>query len=116
MRRNVLLAFAVIAGLLAAMAMKSLLVGTLPVRAHNAQGQFNAVQAKARLARILGDQRPHPADSPENDAVRARLIAELSSMGLRPIVRDQMTCNDFAKARLIACTRVRNIIATIGSA
>ncbi|HWC55339.1 MAG TPA: M20/M25/M40 family metallo-hydrolase, partial [Sphingomicrobium sp.] len=30
------------------------------------------------------------------------------------IVRDQFACNDFQKARLIACTRARNVIATLG--
>jgi len=114
MRRDVLLALAAILCLLAAMAAKSLLVGIPPVRAEASAAQFDAVQAKARLARILGDQRPHPADSPENDAVRARLLTELSSIGLHPIVRDQSACNDFAKARLVACARVRNVIAVIG--
>ena len=114
MRRDILLAFAVIVGLLGALAAKSLLVTVPPVRSAPATGEFNAIQAKARLARILGDQRPHPADSSEDDAVRRRLVAELSAMGLHPLVRDQMTCNDFEKARLIACARVRNVIATFG--
>jgi len=70
MRRDILLAFAVIAGLLGALAAKSLLVGVPPVRPVAAAGQFDARGAKARLARILGDQRPHPADSPEDDAVQ----------------------------------------------
>ena len=114
MRRDVLLACAAILCLLAAMSAKSLLVGIPPVRAEASAAQFDAMQAKSRLARILGDQRPHPADSPENDAVRSRLLTELSSIGLHPIVRDQSVCNDFAKARLVACARVRNVIAVIG--
>ena len=114
MRRDTFLAFAAILCLLAAMAAKSLFVDAPALREHNAPGQFDATAAKARLARILGDQRPHPADSEANDAVRTRLVAELRAIRLQPIVRDQNACNDFAKARLIACTRVRNVIARFG--
>jgi hypothetical protein len=114
MRRDTFLAFAAILCLLAAMAAKSLFVDAPALRTHNAPGQFDAAAAKARLARILGEQRPHPADSEADDAVRARLVAELRAIGLQPIVRDQNACNDFAKARLIACTRVRNVIARFG--
>jgi len=84
------------------------------VRAQSGPGQFDAARAKARLTRVLGDQRPHPADSEANDAVRDRLIAELKTMGLTPIVRDQRACNDFQKARLVACARVRNVLALLG--
>ena len=35
-------------------------------------------------------------------------------MGLKPIVRDQLACNDFQRARLVACARVRNVIASLG--
>src|SRR5690349_1836932 len=114
MRRNTLLAFAIFLLVLAAMAAKSLLVTVPPVREHNAAGEFDAGRAKARLAFILGDQRPHPADSAANDMVRARLVATLEQMGLKPIVRDQVACNDFAKALLVACARVRNVIAVLG--
>jgi len=112
MRRDTLLALGVIILILAALAAKSLLLSMPPVR--NAAGEFNAERAKARLAYILGDERPHPADSPADDLVRARLVTTLQQMGLEPIVRDQVACNDFQKARLVACTRARNVIATLG--
>ena len=112
MRRDALLAFGIIVLILAVMVGKALL---LPIPSiHSGPGQFDANRAKARLAFILGDQRPHPADSAADDAVRERLVAILEQMGLRPIVRDQLTCNDFQKARLVACARVRNVIATLG--
>jgi hypothetical protein len=114
MRRPTLLAFAVLLLVLAAMAAKSLLVSAPPLRAHNSPGEFDAARAKARLAYILGDQRPHPADSGGDDVVRARLIVTLQQMGLKPIMRDQVACNDFQKALLIACARVRNVIAVLG--
>jgi hypothetical protein len=114
MRRATVIVCAVIVLMLGALWAKSLLVSVPPVRTANQAGEFDVVRAKARLARILGDERPHPADSTANDMVRARLTAELQAMGLRPIVRDQVACNDFRKARLAACARVRNVIAVIG--
>ena len=112
MRRDTLLALGVVILVLAAFAAKSLLLSMPPIR--NGPGEFNAERAKARLAYILGDERPHPADSAADDFVRARLVATLKQMGIGPIVRDQVACNDFQKARLVACTRTRNVIATLG--
>jgi hypothetical protein len=78
-------------------------------------GQFDAVRAKARLARILGDQRPHPVDTAADDAVRDRLIAELRAIGLAARVTDDWACGGGGKAgRFAACARVRNVVATIG--
>jgi Peptidase family M28 len=112
MQRDTFLAFGVLLLILAALAAKSLLLSLPPVR--HAPGEFDAGRAKARLASVLGDQRPHPADSGADDAVRARLVATLQQMGLHPAVHDQMACNDFQKARLVACARVRNVIAALG--
>lgn len=112
MRRDTLLALSLIVLVLSALFAKSLLLPLPAVR--HAAGQFDADRAKARLAFVLGDERPHPADSLEDDAVRRRLVATLDHMGLQPVTRDQMACNDFSKARLIACARVRNVIAALG--
>src|SRR5579884_305124 len=112
MWRGTLSGLAIFALILVALAVKSMFLWLPAV--HHAPGEFDATRAKARLAFILGDQRPHPADSDADDAVRARLLASLRQIGLNPLVRDQMACNDFQKARLIACTRVRNVIARIG--
>ena len=100
--------------LLGAMAAAPVLEQPPPLRTHNAQGQFDAARAKARLAFILGDQRPHPADSAADDQVRARLVATLTQMGLEPILRDQFACNELFKQRGISCTRVRNVVAVLG--
>jgi hypothetical protein len=116
MRRETLVAWAIIVLVLAAMPAKSFLVSVPAVRAHNGPAQFDAVRATERLGRILGDQRAHPADSDADDAVRARLTGELQAMGLRPVVRDQFACNDFQKARLVACARVHNVVAMLGPA
>ena len=59
--------------LLAAMAATPMLEQPPALRRHNVPGEFDATRAKARLAFILGDQRPHPADSAADEQVRARL-------------------------------------------
>jgi hypothetical protein len=116
MRRSLILLTLVLLALLGAMAAKSLLIQVPAVRADNRAGQFDARQAKARLGFILGNQRPHPADTPPNDAVRTRLLGVLTAMGLKPIVHDQLACNELYKARGVSCARVRNVIAVIGPA
>jgi hypothetical protein len=107
-----MLALGLLIALLAVLASKSLFVSMPPIR--SAPGEFDAARAKDRLGFILGDQRPHPTDSPADDLVRARLVASLQQMGLKPIVRDQMVCNGFQRARLVACARVHNVIAILG--
>jgi hypothetical protein len=101
--------------LLAAMALKGvLLVLPSPPATESATG-FDANRAVARLQRILGDQRPHPVDSDSGDAVRERLIAELRGVGLNPRVTDDFVCNG-RRGAAVACARVRNLVATIGPA
>jgi peptidase M28-like protein len=102
--------------LMLAMALKGELLSLPDPPAKTAAGQFDTGRALARLERILGEQRPHPVDSAANDAVRARLLAELRGLGLRPAVDDHFTCNGPAKGRSIACARIRNVTATIGPA
>ena len=76
-------------------------------------GEFDTTRAIARLQRILGDQRPHPVDSAADDAVRGRLMAELRAIGLQPRVHEAVDCSAFPKTRIVSCSRVRNVIATI---
>lgn len=114
MRRPIVLLALVVIALLGAMAAKSLLIRIPPVRAQAASGQFDANRAKSRLAHILGDRRPHPADTPANDRVRERIIGLLVGMGLKPNVRDRIACNELYKSRGVSCARVRNVIAVIG--
>jgi hypothetical protein len=114
LRRSNILLVLVLLALLGAMAAKSLLVQPPPVRGHFTAKQFNAPRAKARLAFVLGDQRPHPSDTPADDQVRSRIAALLIEMGLTPIVRDQFACNELHKQRGVSCARVRNVIAILG--
>ncbi len=112
--RPVLLLCALLLALLGALAATPLLVQPPDVRTTTNPGQFEAVRAKARLAIILGNQQPHPADSFGDDAVRARLIGQIDAMGLHPIVRDQFACNEIYKQRGVSCARVKNVIVALG--
>jgi hypothetical protein len=113
MRRPTLLLGILLLLLLGAMAAAPLLEQPPRLRAHNGPTQFDALRAKERLAAILGDQQPHPADSPADDQVRARLVAALTQIGLKPVVRDQFACHELFKQRGISCARVRNVIAVL---
>ncbi|MEP6983153.1 MAG: M20/M25/M40 family metallo-hydrolase [Sphingomicrobium sp.] len=104
---------AIVALLLAAFALKGALIA--PPRAHAtvAAGQFDTGRALTRLQRILGDQRAHPVDSPADDAVRGRLIAELNALGLQARVQEVEDCSGFPKSPVVSCSRVRNVVATV---
>ena len=104
----------VLLALLGLMALTPRLEQPPALRSNSEAGQFDAARAKARLAFVLGDQRPHPADTEADDQVRGRIVGLLQRMGLEPIVRDQFACNELFKARGVSCARVRNIIAVIG--
>ena len=114
MRKPILPIAIIIACLLALMGLKSWLVPLPDVEAVPAADAFNVHRATARLTELLGNQRPHPADTAANDAVRDGIVANLVGMGLKPEVRDEMACNEIYKSRGVACARVRNVVATIG--
>ncbi|HEX5184364.1 MAG TPA: M20/M25/M40 family metallo-hydrolase [Allosphingosinicella sp.] len=101
--------------LIAAMALKGEMTGTPPLTPA-APGGFDATQALQRLAHLLGDQRPHPVDTEADDAVRARLVAELRGIGLSPRVTEAWACNGAPKSRGIGCAYVRNVVASLGPA
>lgn len=69
---------------------------------------FDTGRAVERLATILGDERPHPTDSEANDAVEARLLAEIRKAGFTPQVDERFHCNDIREGAAI-CARPRNI-------
>ncbi|MFL6863053.1 MAG: M20/M25/M40 family metallo-hydrolase [Allosphingosinicella sp.] len=106
-------AAAVLLLLVAAMAMKGWLTA-VPDLSPPRAGGFDEARAAARLARLLGDEKPHPVDSAADDAVRGRLVAELKAMGLTPRVTDAWACNGAPRSRNLSCARVRNVVASIG--
>ena len=99
--------------LLAVFAAKGLLLQPPSPPARPAADAFDTQRALARLTRILGDQRPHPVDTPANDAVRERLIAEIAAIGLKSEVHEAMDCSGYPKSRTVSCSHVRNVVAVI---
>lgn len=97
-----------IAGLLLALftvyLFKGLLVQPPKVDANH---EFNTERAYARLTRILGDETPHPVDSDAGDAVIARLITEIETLGFTPLMRDQFHCVE--SWRSARCARLQNV-------
>ena len=114
MKRKAILLLVIVAGLLAAMTGTARLTDPPPLRGSTAAGQFDSVRAKAALALLLGDQRPHPADTLANDAVRDRLLDQLRALGLQPQVLDRFACGALMKQRGVACARVRNVRVSFG--
>jgi hypothetical protein len=101
--------------LLAAMALKGVLLALPSPPATDSATGFDANRAVTRLQRFLGDQRPHPVDSDAGDAARDRLIAEMRGVGLAPRLTDDFVCNG-RRGSAVSCARVRNLVATIGPA
>src|SRR3954447_3547822 len=102
----------VIAILLAAFAIK----GALLTPPAGNTGQFDTARALARLQRIQGEAKPHPVDTATDDATRGRLIAELDALRIPSRIQEAEDCSGFPKSRIVSCSRVRNVIATIPSA
>ena len=101
--------------LLAAFVLKGMLTQAPSRPSHVEAGSFDADRAAERLQRILGDERPHPVDSTNDDGVRARLVAELRAIGLEPRIQEATDCSAMPKSRYVSCSHVRNVLATIPS-
>ena len=71
--------------------------------------RFSAYTAFDLLARILGDESPHPTASVANHRVRDELILVLAEMGLAVDVQRQWGCS----TRAARCAWVENLIAEI---
>ena len=102
----------VLALLMAAFAVKGLLLAPPAVPEASA---FDTSRAIGRLARILGDQRPHPVDSEANDSVRDRLMTELRALGMTPQIRERQDCRGMPKSRTVSCSFTRNVVAVIAA-
>jgi hypothetical protein len=86
------------------------------VRTQPGPDQFDAQSARERLVRILGDETPHPVDSAAQDGVRARLLQEITALGLTPEVHERFACRPQPRGPLVDCGHVRNIVFSIGPA
>ena len=74
---------------------------------------FSAGRAEATLARVLGPEKPHPVSSDENAAVRARILTEFASLGVKTSTYTAFTCNAWRGFRAVPCATVTDILAEI---
>jgi hypothetical protein len=70
--------------------------------------EFSAGRAQAVLRDLLGDGSPHPVGSPAAAGVRARIVAQLRSLGLTPEIQEAVACTSFGE-----CARVSNVVARL---
>ena len=75
--------------------------------------QFSAARADAVLGRLLDGQRPRPAGSAENAAVRTRILKELAVLAVPAQTSTQMSCFSERRFGAISCGTVTNIVAQI---
>ena len=73
------------------------------------RGAFSAGRARNELSNLLGDEAPHPVGSAANRAVKERLIARLTELGLKPEEQRTIGC----AAESATCARVENVLAAI---
>ncbi len=102
---------------LALSALAAMLLGYWDGQSHGAAGfaapaeSFSAARAEAVLVRLLGPERPHPAGSAENAAVRARILKEFARLGVSARSYRAFTCNAWHKFSTVACGTVTDIVA-----
>jgi hypothetical protein len=70
--------------------------------------EFSGARARQVLARVLGDQRPHPTGSDAAREVRARIAAELRALGLEVETTRSNVCGRYG-----TCAEVENLVAKI---
>jgi hypothetical protein len=75
--------------------------------------QFSAARAEGVLARLLAAERPHPVSSPENAAVRARLLQEFGRLGIPVSTYRAFACEVRRSFATIACATVNDVIAEV---
>ena len=82
-----------------------------PKSAKAPESEFSAGRARAVLDKLVGDGVPHPTGSAANDAVRARIIEEFSSLGYAPEVQTGFACDGYS-----TCATVNNVVARLDGA
>jgi hypothetical protein len=75
--------------------------------------EFSAARAEDMLARILGPERPHPAGTPANAAVRGRILKEFARLGISARPWRTFGCNYGFRHGSIECATVTDIIAEV---
>ncbi len=67
---------------------------------------FSAQRALDTLHRVLRDDTPHPVGSAANEAVRGRIVDELTQLGYQPQIQTAFACAQFQN-----CATVNNVVA-----
>ncbi len=75
--------------------------------------EFSAGRAYDRLGRLLGPEKPHPVSSDENAAVRARIQAEFTKLGVKTSTYKAFACNAWRGFVAVPCATTTDIIAEI---
>ena len=73
------------------------------------RGAFSAGRTRDELSNLLGDETPHPVGSAANRAVKERLMARLTELGLKPEEQRTIGC----AAESATCAQVENVLAAI---
>jgi hypothetical protein len=79
-----------------------------PAPASAPPGEFSATRAVEVLHRILGNDAPHPIGSSANEAVRVRIIDELTNLGYQPQLQTSFACSEYGN-----CATVNNVLARL---
>jgi hypothetical protein len=82
-----------------------------PKFADTPPGEFSAGRALDTLHRVLGSDQPHPIGTPAADAVRDRIVGELTQLGYQPQIQTAFACGDFG-----TCATVNNVLARLDGA
>lgn len=102
------------AALLLALAFAPGLVRGPDAQAVLARTGFDASRALATIERIAPTPVPAPVDSPEGDARRVRLLAEITALGYEPVVREDFVCRGAVRWNGASCGLVRNVLFEAG--
>jgi len=70
--------------------------------------EFSASRALDTLHRVLKEDTPHPIGSAANDAVRGRIVDELTRLGYQPQVQTAFDCGQY-----VNCATVNNVVAQL---
>ena len=76
-----------------------------PLPADAPAGSFSAIRAWGALRRVFGPDLPHPVGSAADDAVRARILDELTHLGYEPQVQPGFACGTLG-----SCAAVNNVV------
>lgn len=79
-----------------------------PVPASAPATDFSAGRAREVLRTMLGNGVPHPVGSAADDAVRERIVAELTRIGYTPEIQSGFVCDEIG-----ICASVKNIVARL---